>query len=475
MSDLIYPALYLFLYDLREGLGDSPNKIDKNWKNFRRKLPREDNSNEPNLNNILIHSFQQEDKNLDSEYVELLPELNKPELNLNNRRIRIEDNFEGYPVEVSYYPVRLFDTYGLVLDCTCKSLVNELTEDKISYPINCYTALQKHINQRRNEQSATLGETWMIFAEVSLRSSKSVREIALECYQTLVPGANWEENFQGKGQIFGGTIFELWGYPSIVQSSQANLPEKHHVLIAIYPDEPTARKAAALFYSWLRLFCYRHKILWAYRQSRQLKSELKEYFVPIYEDINNIQSASAKKQKLTALRPVLDKAQKTISDYSIKLSDFDYQVRTIEVNLENYQRRLEYMQKQVASENSPMLLYKLGAYQSGSSDLKFLEKFSGEVTDKYLLQVRTDYKNLSPGKELLQGLMNSIDSVRSIIEIEQAERDRKFQEIVGIGGVALAVGGIATGIATDFPTILRTGLTCGFSIYNTTVKQKLRL
>ena len=137
MSDLIYPALYLFLYDLREGLGDSPNKIDKNWKNFRRKLPREDNSNEPNLNNILTQYFQLENKNLDTEYVELLPELNKPELNLNNRRIRIEDNFEGYPVEVSYYPVRLFDTYGLVLDCACKSLVNESTEDKISYPINC--------------------------------------------------------------------------------------------------------------------------------------------------------------------------------------------------------------------------------------------------------------------------------------------------------------------------------------------------
>lgn len=41
MKYLIYPTVQLFLYDLRESLGDTLEKIAANWDNFRLKLPAE--------------------------------------------------------------------------------------------------------------------------------------------------------------------------------------------------------------------------------------------------------------------------------------------------------------------------------------------------------------------------------------------------------------------------------------------------
>ena len=38
MTDLIYPNLFLFLYDLREGLGESQKDLEKNRKIFLSKL-----------------------------------------------------------------------------------------------------------------------------------------------------------------------------------------------------------------------------------------------------------------------------------------------------------------------------------------------------------------------------------------------------------------------------------------------------
>jgi hypothetical protein len=39
MNQLIYPTLDLFLYDLRDGLGETETQINQNRVNFRKKLP----------------------------------------------------------------------------------------------------------------------------------------------------------------------------------------------------------------------------------------------------------------------------------------------------------------------------------------------------------------------------------------------------------------------------------------------------
>lgn len=95
MTDLIYPNLFLFLYDLREGLGESADELDKNRKLFAGKLPES-----------LRDALFQLDIAVETEYRELLP---KQIEKFPDR----DKPFEGY-----YYPVRLNDTYGLLLACS---------------------------------------------------------------------------------------------------------------------------------------------------------------------------------------------------------------------------------------------------------------------------------------------------------------------------------------------------------------------
>ncbi len=175
----------------------------------------------------------------------------------------------------------------------------------------------------------------------------------------------------------------------------------------------------------LRLFCDRHKVFWAYAQSRYLKQQLKKDFTVIKQLVENIYS----------------------------------QNRTIEINAINYSRRIGTISdrlNQIPTQNGQnpiaQILPILSWFQSATAtsnptstnptpllsqianwqypyDLKFLEKFSEDVEKKYQLQVQKDYAYFSSGLQLLQDLINSS---RAITEIEQAERDRNFQNTVGI-------------------------------------------
>ncbi|NEN88653.1 MAG: hypothetical protein F6K48_06855 [Okeania sp. SIO3H1] len=66
--------------------------------------------------------------------------------------------------------------------------------------------------------------------------------------------------------------------------------------------------------------------------------------------------------------------------------------------------------------------------------------------------MQKDYANLSPNLKLLEDLINSI---RGITEIEQAESDRHFQELVAILGVGLGAGASVASISGHFPYVTK--------------------
>ncbi|MUG97485.1 hypothetical protein F7734_36260 [Scytonema sp. UIC 10036] len=410
MAHLVYPTIDLFLYDLRDALGQSTAKVEENRQSFFQKLPTN-----------IHYSIQEKDEEfqveLEAEFIELLGEEQITPLDLKSQ------NYEGY-----YYPVRLSDTYGLVVDCS-------VADKTSSYPTSSIKALRNLIFQSINYQGANLGETWLVSGIMPKITSHDNSEIiARECYQNLIPNANWQKNLQGKGHIFGGDIFELRQYNfrnlEVPVTIEDRIEDKHHVIIIIYPDENAAEKSGELINDWLRLFCYRSKILWAYHESRQIKTYLKKDFIDIQDYVFLLRKKEAEKITLKQLHKNLDKAENLFSQYTIDLNYLDYQSNTIEVNLYNYSQRLK-----TILENSTA--------KGIQSDLEFLNKFSQQAQEKYLRQLQKDYHNLSKGLEMLHIAVNFI---RAEVEVDRAQSAQNFQNTVAIIGVGLTAGSMVVSL-----------------------------
>jgi hypothetical protein len=427
MTDIIYPTLDLFLYDLRDGLGENAGEIADNQAGFVRKLPER-------IRPLIV----QRDVAAEAEYLELLGY---------RGRDQFDSSSQKYALKGFYYPVRIGDSYGLLLDCAVEHSLGHPERSKTeACPVSCLADLKTELDGRLADQPSTIGQVWMVSGQIRDFTPDKAEAVAQACCQVPELDLNWNRDFRDKSEFMGGMLFELGRYrfkrPDNSSGSTSSpilnihqLQDNHSVLIALYPDQETAREASEFNFDWLRLFAYRSKILWTYGQSQYLRKQLKDDFVAIKQYIKDFNQAQTQRLNLKKLRQTLVDAQNTLLNYSISLSYLNTQKRTIEVNLLNYRRRLDRIKQRLTD------------FQA-ASELEFLKQFGDDVERRYLLQVQSDYESFSPGLTLLGDLINSI---RGVTEIDQAERDRNFQEIVAIFGVGLAAGALAASSAEQFP------------------------
>ncbi|MBC1258868.1 hypothetical protein GNE54_25990, partial [Trichormus variabilis V5] len=112
--------------------------------------------------------------------------------------------------------------------------------------------------------------------------------------------------------------------------------------------------------------------------------------------------------------------------YTNNLAYLDDQKRTIEVNINNYQKRYQELIK-----------------LDSNSDWEFLQIFSNYANEKFLVQIETDQANFSPGLTLME---NYIKTIQGIIDIERTKSDRNLENIIGSVGIGLAISQIASSI-----------------------------
>ncbi|MEK8019543.1 MAG: hypothetical protein VSS75_021935 [Candidatus Parabeggiatoa sp.] len=412
-----YPTLNLFLYDLRAGLGQNEADIEQNRADFKRKLPA-------HLDNAL---FDQLDNGLfETEYLELLGEKNKviplspaPDF----------PKHDGY-----YYPVRFNDSYGLLLNCS-------FADNQEKSDLTWLNALQKLVADCVGNQKGTLGETWFFSAQLDYLEQSA--ELATKVYQTLMPDADADENQIGQSDFLGGVIFEFWGY-----HSQAQV--KHHVIITFYTDKNVLDRETEFYPDWMRLLWYRHKITWAYNQSRQLAHKLKQGAVQIQACEQKLRdSTNVNKLGSQQLQTILNEAWHILSDYATHLDELNDQIHTIEINLGNYEKRLVRLAEKSASE------------------LTVFTKFQFLTQEKYCLQVQKDYDGFSPK---LRRLENMIGYIRASVAIREETRDRDLVNTVAIWGTGLASGAIVASLTGQLPLLSETSswwnffISLGFSI-----------
>jgi hypothetical protein len=411
MNALIYSTLDLFLYDLKEALNTTDEVKRKNQEIFTKKLPQ---------------TVKLIDSDREAEYLELLPQ----------KREKFQtDKVEGY-----YFPVRLNDIYGLQIDCSVKNQTE-------SQSVECFGFLKSQIESRLNQQPITLGQAWMLSGWLPEHSHQSPQEIAQDCYKVFSKDGNWQRDFQGEGTFCGGKIFQLWQPQyslNVLAGSNTHLHLDHTpILIAIYPNPESAQKAANFYQDWIGLFCYYSKINWAYAQSRLIKKNIFGYYKKLESERqkNSLYKNQSIGYQFTESKRSLDNIQQDIKQYSNDLLGLAFEKQVIDINLTNYQTRLEFIKQRLEAD----------------SQLDFLHKISDLVTKKYIVQIDKDSENMQLGFRLLE---DDINAVRSRIELAKAERDRSFQEFVAVVGAGIAGVSFAPADKNCDPMFGKTAVLC---------------
>lgn len=431
-NQLIYPTVDLFLYDLRESLGQA-QEIDLNRHRFWEKI-YDSKLSQKKLEELKQAEAKESEKQ-GTDYAELL----------GSRKVKeFESSLDGY-----YYPVRLGDTYALQVDYSSEKILAKNAGGELKHQSNfapqsieivsdIRQAILDRINHTQGEQEiakdkqGTIGQTWMFLGQLAAEG-QDPEKAAISCYDQLKlvhkpdweRNVSWEKGQERKGKLFEATVFELWRPPLQWQ----HLNQNHHLLICLFPHDKSVnsigKEIGELYPHLLRLFCFRNKILWAYSESRKLEAQLKTEFGKIQNIVECLHKQIDSRQ-LEQLRTTLSDTLTTLSIYVTCLNDLYYQGHTIETNLDNYKKRL-----------------KMIAKLDGSSDLEFLRKFSVFARDKYLQQVKTDHANLSPGVTLLE---NAIKTIEGVVQIEQTASERRFNNTIAIAGVGLATSQVASAV-----------------------------
>ncbi|HBE20193.1 MAG TPA: hypothetical protein DEG17_23310 [Cyanobacteria bacterium UBA11149] len=422
-NTIIYPTINLYLYDLKEGLGEDERKVAQNSQEFWQKID----------SNLDEKTLTPKHKNTDADIIQLL-----------------DTPYHQFPAPLDgwYYPLQIGDTYALQVNYSGKFNPNgKFNDDAQSLDEKPFYQLQQEILQKIAHKIGTIGQTWVLSGKLTgAKTESEIEKIALESYSQILTNSNWQRDIIGKGTLLGGTLFELWYRPENTGLTAREFwdkfrQESHHILIWLFPDNQTPdemrQNIQFLYYDFLRLFQYRHKIIWAYHQSLYHKSLLKKEYIEIQPAINGIRqlTQAIKNQpiNLTQIQKTLSDSLISLSDYTLALNYLENQGRTIEVNLRNYEERINYMIKKYPR-----------------SDIKVIAKFSSEIYGaKYHRQVVSDCQNFQPGLTLLKN-MNS--TIQGIINLEQTKSDRALDDTIAIAGIGVSLSGLtATAISIQQP------------------------
>ena len=329
-------------------------------------------------------------------------------------QISFHGELENYQVDGTYKYWIIEDTKAFLFDHSATNPdVKELT--------NCLPKL-KNLLPNLPLTELTLGQTWMISGLVNSSKDDELEQLAQKLYKDIF---NQDGQPQRVGKLVRGTVFEVW--------NPTKLDENIHVLIMLYPDEQAMRDAGKLYQNWRDLLCYRHKIRYAYTYSRKLKEQLQADFNRVVPHWQNCSQSD-----LGELKLALDTNLQSLASYGMNLNLLAIQNPGLITNLGNYQNHLKRLEDK--------------ANKMAATDLNFLNEFSELAERQYQKQIAQDLASFTPGLDVLKGIT---DTIRGIVEIEQAQRDRQFQEIVGVAGMGIAAASLVASVSGEVPSEMK--------------------
>lgn len=350
--------------------------------------------------------------------------------------------YNGYPIDGLRYSSSLGDTNSLLALYSVNEGDNNQPQD-----ISCLAELKNKILKDRVVEEKLkiaadrkVGKSWMILGVIpSFWDSLTADSLALEAAKSLSIG-EFTETVKSE-KFMGATVYEFWQAPSQWQDVEA---ENSHIVIILYHDKTALDSFNQFKVDWMKLFLYRHKILWAYRnsQNQDIKQFLRQHLLPADTTFTGIQVSSEASAVLESgliqRKNMLQKSYVIVSQYAKYITFLEVQLQTLETNLYNYQERRNSLLKKAE---------KFG----GTTDADLLKAFTQIPAKKCQMQITRDIAALSPGLKAQEIFINTL---RGSADIEQVESDRNIENLIaaaGIGvGTASAAAGAGSALVKDF-------------------------
>lgn len=400
------PTLHLYRYVLRNSINDRPEMLQQRRELFDENLQK--------LTTELLSSMGK----TASDWVKLVPieqeiattgtvldltnvpsEFLKP----NDHRLYLESGIFRSRLTA----LRLNDTYLL-------RLTRYVPSSKSNQDIDIFENLRANIINLpiKKQQTVILGQT-AILAGIFPPSQSSLKDIAAKCLSSYY-GKKIDPN-NVKEDLFLDS-------PFYIHSENVQIPFNNYFIeinqltcVFLYKDQPTEQKADKVYRILQELLLSYHKIEFFQGQSLVLKKLLDEKYKEIEHLTEDYQKQQWKRKSMTKL------PQESLEYYKM-LSFLKDQVRTIQVNFDNYHKLLEEIKK------------------IGDTPI-FLDNFEKNIKS-YIAQIESNIGFLSPGIQLYEKLMLSLQTQISINEAAIQDRQVKLGQLLTGSCATIAIGQI---------------------------------
>ncbi len=337
-----------------------------------------------------------------------------------------DEQLEGF-----LYPQRLHDTYALNFN-----IFRPENPGNDSYRVGDLAKFNpKNCFQPPSEPPlGYLGQTLLLsayLAEPRPKNPRKLDDLARQCWLDFFQ-VETPETFPSLYRVrplFGGYLYE-YGNP---KADVTENPYGHLLVWLLFDDAPTVLMEKC-YWELPELLLYYHKISQSFRDSRTFYNNADRIVTENEIDLNQLKAKYLDRETggtlsvadLRTLQSTLKTLMKTALTYSQQLRNLEYARNTIAINTKNYQTTLD------------------RAEQLAQHPLEALRVFHHKEAIAFQDQISADLNYFKQGTALLD---TAINSIRGLVDIDRADRDRNLQNTIAIVGVGLGFAAVGSTIS----------------------------
>lgn len=325
-------------------------------------------------------------------------------------------NQNGLAICGNLQPFLLNDTYAFDLTLYPEDADQDITGQKL----NLFRPSSLFLDSSEN----TLGETIWISGQTEIDDEKC-QYVADRLVKIFLRKTKFTARLVDQGSLLKVPLFEY-------EISQGNQPNKLYKIL-VWIDNKAINPEITPVYDYLFGSLWtRHKIEYVYQQGRESYSQARKAYSELEAKIKDFKQDLP----LEKLQKLLESMPESSMRYQRQLRNLQAHYTTIKTNQINYQNYLKKF------------------WQPG--DIPSWQDFGETTCKRYLDQIETYLEYIKPGKDLIGEFINTL---RGLVEVEQAKRDRSLQITIAVVGVGIGVAGVVSSSYTlavdkpwDFPS-----------------------